>query len=219
MEFSAKRCYTEGACRKVQECLVRRHSFTKATYSVIAMSADNHSWKLGNEPPLIRAHSLAKHRVLKSYLERYVDVLTSNLRQEHLRLTLVDGFAGGGLYLDNRTREERPGSPLIMLEAMHSAATNAQQGRTKPFHLDVEYFFIEKNTHAFSYLKKTLHDSPYARSDSERMHLLHGDFTTYVDNVIRFIKRRGRAGRSIFLSICNLLEPLCFESFFTLSPC
>src|SRR5438552_4194135 len=109
------------------------------------MTSDCHSWSIGKDPPLIRPHSLAKHRVLKSYLERYVAVLTSNPRSEQLRLTLIDGFAGGGIYLDSRSKEERPGSPLIMLEAMQSAAVAAQQARSKDFHLDVEYFFIEKN--------------------------------------------------------------------------
>jgi three-Cys-motif partner protein len=81
------------------------------------MNHDHHTWRIGEELPQIRGHSLAKHRVLKAYLERYVSVLSANPRQEQLKLTLVDGFAGGGLYLDSRTKEERPGSPLIMLVA------------------------------------------------------------------------------------------------------
>jgi three-Cys-motif partner protein len=85
------------------------------------MGHENHLWRIGSPPPLIRPHSLAKHRVLRAYLEKYVSVLTANPKQETMRLTLVDGFAGGGKYLDSRTKEERPGSPLIMLEAMKAA--------------------------------------------------------------------------------------------------
>ncbi len=171
------------------------------------MSAESHSWKIGKDPPLIRPHSLAKHRVLKSYLERYVAVLTSNPRREQLRLTLVDGFAGGGIYLDNRSKEERPGSPLIMLDAMQSAATNAQQARSKCFHLDVEYFFIEMNPESFEYLTKTLADSPYASLLPDRIRLLNGDFTAHVQEIIRFIKGRGRAGRAIFvLDQCGYID-------------
>ena len=73
------------------------------------MGSEHHHWQIGNSPPEIRPHSLAKHRVLRGYLERYVSVLTVKPAQETLRLTLVDGFAGGGRYLDSRTKEERPG--------------------------------------------------------------------------------------------------------------
>jgi three-Cys-motif partner protein len=91
-------------------------------------SHEKFEWRIGSEPPLIETHSLAKHRVLKSYLERYVSVLTSNPRQDVLRLSLIDGFAGGGLFIDARTKEDRPGSPLIMLQAMKEAEAAAQKG-------------------------------------------------------------------------------------------
>src|SRR5882757_8814839 len=115
------------------------------------MNQETHSWRIGEDPPPIHPHSLVKHKVLRSYLERYVSVLTSNVRQEQLRLTLVDGFAGGGLYLDSRSKEERPGSPLLMLDAMRTAQANAQELRSKLFHLDVNYFFVEKNREALDY--------------------------------------------------------------------
>ena len=52
------------------------------------MSHENHSWSVGSPPPEIRPHSIAKHRVLLQYLERYVTVLTSNKRIPEMRLTL-----------------------------------------------------------------------------------------------------------------------------------
>jgi three-Cys-motif partner protein len=81
----------------------------------------HHEWQLGADPPIIRAHSLAKHRVLEKYLLRYVDVLTGNLRIQEFRFTLVDGFAGGGLYRDWQTNESHFGSPLLMLDAMRDS--------------------------------------------------------------------------------------------------
>jgi three-Cys-motif partner protein len=62
------------------------------------MPRENHKWVPGEEPPKIRPHSLAKHRVIDAYLRRYVDVLTQNRRIPEFRLTLVDGFSGGGVY-------------------------------------------------------------------------------------------------------------------------
>ena len=163
------------------------------------MSRKHHDWKIGQDPPLIRPHSLAKHRVLRAYLERYVSVLTANPRQEQLRLTLVDGFAGGGRYLDCRTKEDRPGSPLIMLDAMACAADEAQRVRSKPFHLDVQYIFIEKDREAIDYLRSVLADSKYAKLIDDKIHLTHGEFTAQVPEITKFVKNRGRADRVIFV--------------------
>ncbi len=163
------------------------------------MSHEHHDWKIGKDPPLIRPHSLAKHRVLRSYLERYVSVLTANPRQEQLRLTLIDGFAGGGRYLDSRTKEERSGSPLIMLEAMELAAEEAQKIRSKPFHLDVQNIFIERDREALDYLHQVLANSKYAPLVGDRIQLIQGEFTEQVPKITKFVKQRGRAGRAIFV--------------------
>lgn len=163
------------------------------------MSREHHDWKIGRDPPLIRPHSLAKHRVLRAYLERYVSVLTANPRQEQLRLTLIDGFAGGGRYLDCRTKEDRPGSPLIMLEAMDQAAEEAQRARSKPFHLDVQYIFVEKEAEALDYLRRVLADSKYAPLVGDRIQLIQGEFTAQVPGITEFVKKRGRADRAIFV--------------------
>lgn len=162
------------------------------------MGHEHHDWEIGKPPPIIRPHSLAKHRVLRQYLERYVSVLTRNVRQDQFRLTLVDGFSGGGHYLDSRTKEERPGSPLIMLEAMRDAASEAQQRRSKPFHLDVQYFFVEKDTEALDYLRRIISDSEYRRLIDDRIHFNHGEFVAHSPNIVKFIKSRGGAERAIF---------------------
>jgi three-Cys-motif partner protein len=88
--------------------------------------------------------------VIRSYLERYVEVLTVHPAQDYFRLTLVDGFAGGGRYLSVKSKEERSGSPLLMLEAMKAAKERAQSKRTKPFNLEV------------ALLKPSIHERPGA---------------------------------------------------------
>lgn len=163
------------------------------------MSRAHHDWQIGKAPPLIRPHSLAKHRVLRSYLERYVSVLTANPRQDQLRLTLVDGFAGGGKYLDSRTKEDRPGSPLIMLEAMEQAAEEAQKGRKKPFHLDVQYIFVEKDPEALTYLRQVLSDSRFGKLLGERVQLIQGEFAAKAPEITDFVKKQGRANRAIYV--------------------
>ena len=163
------------------------------------MGRKNHDWKIGQEPPLIRPHSLAKHRVLRSYLEQYVKVLTSNPRQEQFRLTLIDGFAGGGRYLDSRTKEERSGSPLIMLEAMEKAAQECQNERSKPFNLDVQFIFIEKDPDALAYLRETLLASRFAKLIGDKIQIVPGDFISNIAKTVEFVKQRGRANRAIYV--------------------
>lgn len=163
------------------------------------MAHDHHTWKLGAEPPPIKPHSLAKHRVLDSYLRRYVEVLTANPRQELFKLTLVDGFSGGGLYLDERTREQRLGSPLIMLEAMAEAQAKASSLRSKKsFHLDVHYVFVEKSPEALAYLRDLIEKSPHRHLLNGNIDLLEGEFLAHSASIVEHIKRRGKTPRAIF---------------------
>ncbi len=163
------------------------------------MGHKNHDWGVGKTPPVIRSHSLAKHRVLRGYLERYISVLTANPRLDQFRLTLVDGFAGGGIYLDARSKEERSGSPLIMLEAMDQAAEAAKASRLKPFHLDVQYIFVEKDAETIDYLRSVISKSKHAPLLADRIQLLQGEFTAKVPEITAFVKQRGRAERAIFV--------------------
>lgn len=69
------------------------------------------------------AHTAAKHRVLRAYLDGWIPVMAQQAlnvrvpRRRPPRLLLVDGFAGPGRYAT-----EEPGSPLIMLDALLSHA-------------------------------------------------------------------------------------------------
>lgn len=164
------------------------------------MADPHHDWRVGEPEPIIRAHSLAKHRVLEQYLLRYVDVLTSNLRIPEFRLTLVDGFAGGGLYRDWQTKERRFGSPLLMLRAMRDANVSAQTRRSrKDFHLDVEYFFVEKSPDAFAFLQAVIRDSEFRHLAPDRVKLFNDEFINCVHPIINHIRNRGRGSRAIFL--------------------
>jgi three-Cys-motif partner protein len=125
--------------------------------------------------------------------------LTANPRQDNLRLTLVDGFAGGGKYLDSRTGEEYSGSPFIMLEAMEKAAEEAQKCRKKPFHLEVQYFFLEKDPDAFAYLSQELGKSRFGNLLGERVRLIKGEFAAKAPEITDFVKKQGRANRAIFV--------------------
>ena len=120
------------------------------------MTQKHYNWK--NGPDVIQQHSIAKHRILESYLAAYFQTLVSSPNQDVLKLTLVDGFAGGGLYTHNDTRELVKGSPLICLNATKEADFLINKDRRKPVKLDVSYFFVEADRHAHLHLDKVLRD-------------------------------------------------------------
>ena len=103
---------------------------------------ERYSWK--NGPAKIKQHSLAKHQILKSYLNAYFQTLVPNGQpRNEFKLTLVDGFAGGGLYIHEDTKELIKGSPFILLDAEKEANFTINQNRDKPVRLDITHFFIE----------------------------------------------------------------------------
>ena len=161
------------------------------------MSRKPYNWK--NGPDFIQQHSVAKHRILQSYLAAYFKTLVSSPNQDLLRLTLVDGFAGGGLYVHNDTRQLVKGSPFIFLNATREAEYLIKKERRKPVRLEVDYFFVEADKHAHSHLDKVLRDDGYGGQIGKSIHLQHAKFQDQADSIIDFVKRKSpRNGRSIF---------------------
>jgi three-Cys-motif partner protein len=156
-------------------------------------------WESGATLPVLGQHSIAKHKVVKQYLEKYVSILAARPVQEQLRLTLVDGFAGGGAYRHPDSGERLPGSPLIMVQAMATAEAAAKESRRKVFFLNVEYFFIEKQRSTIDFLDRELRESKAAFEQMDRIHLLHGCFSQHLEQVLSHVEQRGRSRRVIFV--------------------
>lgn len=161
------------------------------------MTLKQYNWK--NGPDLIQQHSVAKHRILQAYLAAYFRTLVSSPNQDVLRLTLVDGFAGGGLYVHNDTREIVKGSPFIFLEATREADFLINQDRRKPVQLHVDYFFTEADRHAYMHLESVLREAGYGDRIGSGIYIDHARFQDRADAIIAFIKRKSpKNGRSIF---------------------
>ncbi|MBI1174045.1 MAG: three-Cys-motif partner protein TcmP [Sideroxydans sp.] len=162
------------------------------------MSIRHYDWSAG--PDVIQQHSIAKHRILQSYLAAYFQTLVSSPNQDVLRLTLVDGFAGGGLYYHSDTQKLVKGSPFIFLEATKEAEFLINKDRRKPVQFEVSYFFIEADRNAHLHLDKVLREEGYAAALGSTIHLKHSKFQDEADSIIQFIKRKSpRNGRSIFV--------------------
>jgi len=159
----------------------------------------HYEWQVNGTPPTLGRHSLAKHRILSQYLQKYVQVLTRKKVIEGLKLTLVDGFAGGGLYLHPDTGSELPGSPIIMVNSMQEAEQVVKQSRKKNFMLDVQYIFVEERKETQDFLKGQLANCKAGVEQADRITVLPGAFSTHLDPILEAVKKRGRSRRVIFM--------------------
>jgi three-Cys-motif partner protein len=105
------------------------------------MKKKHYDWKVGEALPQIGAHSFAKHRILRRYIERYIEIVTATSWQEQLNITFVDGYAGGGRYASGR--ETVIGSPLIFLEAVAAAEAKLKAARPKGFRINATCIFVD----------------------------------------------------------------------------
>jgi three-Cys-motif partner protein len=162
------------------------------------MTRRHYNWR--NGPADIEQHSIAKHNVLRAYLARYFETLAGYPHHDTFRLTLVDGFAGGGEYVHKDTKELVLGSPFVCLEAARDAAVKLNVGRKKPFTLDVQYFFVEQDRNAHGHLEQALRARDYGAEIGQRIHLRCATFQDEAAGIISAIKTRSpRSGRSIFV--------------------
>ena len=154
-------------------------------------------WTSDGPPPLIKEHSKAKLKVLRSYLCAYFDKLNANPFREEFKLDLIDGFSGGGTFRDGN--DVLPGSPLIMLEEADEASKRLNKNRNKPLRIDCKFHFIDINADHTNHLQKVLTERGH-KTRGGRISIHNDRFENQIDNILKKIHRRQpRAGRAIFL--------------------
>jgi three-Cys-motif partner protein len=162
------------------------------------MVAKNYDWKIGAALPQIGEHSFAKHRILRRYIERYIEIVTATSFQEQLSITFVDGYAGGGRYAWGR--ETVPGSPLIFLEAVAAAEAKLNATRPKGFRINANYIFVDQNLAHTEFLRAEIRASPFRGELDRSIQVWTADFNERVDDIVQAVRARSpRAGRAVFL--------------------
>lgn len=161
-------------------------------------TGDKWQWIVGDAPPPLDPHSKVKHQLVRDYLYKYIGVLMANAKMPRLRLTLVDGFAGGGLYSDGQSTA--PGSPLIMLKTAAEAEAYLNTSRIQtPREVDAQYHFVEVNPSSYEYLKHTLNAEGYGRDIGTKIALYNNKFETVCADIIAAAASRKAGQRAIFL--------------------
>lgn len=162
------------------------------------------NWKEGKLPEL-EAHSRAKLSVLRDYVTNYICILCSNsYGRDVFKITLVDGFAGGGVYDGGQS-----GSPFVLLEAVAAAETLINANRAKPLSIDCHFYFAEKNAENFACLKAQLENSPHKDKIGKSVFLLKGTFHEHHPRIVELTQERFRRGGSrviFFLDQCGYTD-------------
>lgn len=164
------------------------------------MTHSPYQWSPNGQLSLIKPHSITKHKVLRSYLTAYLQTLAILPHQDEQRLTLVDGFAGGGLYRHEVTRETVPGSPFMFLESVQEAEALLNLKRQKPLQMKIDYFFVEANPTAYELLRASLRDRGFGERIGTDIKVFNNRFEDKAYEIKEFIRTKNpRSGRSLFL--------------------
>lgn len=157
----------------------------------------NFNWKIGEPLPQIEAHTERKLDVIEQYLDVYFDTVAANRHMDTLRITIVDGFCGGGLYQSGE--EIRFGSPFALLNAVERAKTRLNVNRHKPLQIEAQFYFSDSNPLHMAALRDALSRSEYLPLLDDTIVLQTGVFEDLLPKVLVDIKKRQRQGRSFFV--------------------
>lgn len=168
------------------------------------MSKGGYRWSLDGPLPVLEDHSRAKHDVLRDYLINYLRILALSPRSEGVKVTLVDGFAGGGLY-QGLSGQTAGGSPIVLLEALNEARALVIQDRLTrgvrtPYMIDAQLHLVEANRGNHAFLTRVLADHPLAHAPHTAVQLHHSTFDAAFPAILADIRQRQqRGGRSVFV--------------------
>lgn len=161
-------------------------------------------WREGTFP-VLEDHSEKKLGLLHDYLVLYLRIVLKNTAGKEVQeITLVDGFAGGGLYQGNKF-----GSPLTILKAVEEAEFLINQEREKKTRIVPICYFIEKDPNAYACLDAALRANGYGDRIGKTIHLRKADFTACTAEIVADINTRHkrRGNRTIFfLDQCGWTE-------------
>ena len=161
-------------------------------------------WELGRFPEM-EDHSEKKLELLRDYLILYLQIVMKGTSGKAVQyLTLIDGFAGGGLYSGNKF-----GSPIAILKAVEEAEATINEGREKTTRIIPICYFIEKDPNAFACLDAALKAHGYGDRIGKTIHLHRERFENVVPTIVEGINARHKRGgnRTIFfLDQCGWSE-------------
>jgi three-Cys-motif partner protein len=125
------------------------------------------------------AHTLAKHEILKLYLQAWFPILGFSEK----KLIYLDGFAGPGLYKDGEK-----GSPIIALGALleHKHKNKLLEKRTQFL-----FVFIEKDKERAEVLKKIIKKLFPDLPENINYQIFQAEFAQVLEKALTYIENEG----------------------------
>jgi three-Cys-motif partner protein len=190
-------------------CQATRRHEAPNPYGCMSKKSDHkrfywENWQVGRLPEL-EEHSEKKLDLLRDYLVLYLQIVLKNTSGKEVQeITLIDGFAGGGIYQGNKL-----GSPITILKAVEEAEFLINREREKQTRIIPICYFIERDPDAFACLEATLKLHGYGSRFGKTIHLRRADFAACGPEIVADINNRHKRGgnRTIFfLDQCGWTE-------------
>ncbi len=156
-------------------------------------SDDKYLWQIGSPPPALDRHSQTKHNIVEDYVRRYVLKLMAQANIPELRLSLIDGFCGGGCY-QTEEGDIADGSPLLMMRAVREARMFLNQDRRIPRNINVDFIFVDilqdTTNHLRHWLAARQQENAIDLLDNNRVKVITNKFFVELPRIIDAIKLR-----------------------------
>ena len=159
------------------------------------MVPSNFEWGSTDGLPIAYPHTETRQELLARYVQKYIEITAGAAAAkpaEVFKCTIIDAFAGGGLFRDEDTQRRIEGTPLRILGAVEEAKRGvARIPRPRswlgPLELDIATHFNDANPAAVAYLKEVLRDKGYD-VDGTNIRVTEGTFDARLDAMIGAVK-------------------------------
>jgi three-Cys-motif partner protein len=159
-------------------------------------SAENNTcWSAdGSYIPRIEAHTKVKHKVLEAYIQKWVETLLGHGKYGVKKLTIIDGYAGGGAYQEGT--EVWAGSPLRIIQSFEKSFHEVYS--RKPYlSTDFKFIFIDSKIDHIKCLELQLREAGCGKYiDDGRCELRCLDFEESLEEIVSEVNER--KGNSFF---------------------
>ncbi len=165
------------------------------------MSDDKYFWRIGSPPPSIDRHSQTKHSIVEEYVRQYIRTLMARANIPELRLSIIDGFCGGGCYQSQGGLID--GSPLLMMRAVREARVYLNHGRRLPRNVNVEFSFVDISPDTTAHLRHWLdakrEENAIDPLDHAQTEIITSDFIQALPHLIQKVQKRKMGEHALFV--------------------
>lgn len=143
--------------------------------------------------------SQVKHQIIGEYLRQYYLTYFTDHRIQKLRLAIVDGFSGGGVFTNGI------GTPLLSMKITNETELEISIKRGKPVKIETKFYFIDTDQQATQALTNNIEDHSF---QNENFTIFNAAFGATLPEIIADIKVNfSRSERCIFI-----LDPYDYTS-------